>query len=204
MLQYSSSLRKAVANQSGAMEADTISLVLHEVQAKNGRSSKSHKSRENFLNMKKVFLILIILICGVFSASAQSTVYFIQGQKSVGVPVIIKINNQFAFELRGDEKVFTGIKSYTPCQKKCTINTEGKVIFSFDYQGPSAPDVPRPVAGEIQVNLYEGSVHYILYKQIATSPVSVSYILQELSDAQGKKLIKDTKKYIVTKEYVYP
>jgi len=38
----------AVANQSGTMEADTISLVLHKVQAKHGRSSKSQMSRGKF------------------------------------------------------------------------------------------------------------------------------------------------------------
>jgi len=40
---------KAAANQSRAMEADTISLVLNEVQAKHRRSSKNQMSRENFL-----------------------------------------------------------------------------------------------------------------------------------------------------------
>ena len=52
----------AVANQSGAMEADTIS--------KNGRSSKSHTSRRN----KYSLVIFVCLFCfATFSTYAQDT-----------------------------------------------------------------------------------------------------------------------------------
>jgi len=52
MLQFSDlTIEKAVANQGGAMEAETIS--------KNGRSSKSHMSRGNIF-MGKMFLLLML------------------------------------------------------------------------------------------------------------------------------------------------
>jgi len=57
-------IKEAVANQSGAMEADTIS--------KNGRSSKSQKSRESI--MKRIFLFFVVFCVSVASTFAQDVI----------------------------------------------------------------------------------------------------------------------------------
>jgi hypothetical protein len=51
-------LIEAAADDSRAMEADTIS--------KHGRSSKSHTSRKNFLAMKGVNLLFMFSVCAIF------------------------------------------------------------------------------------------------------------------------------------------
>jgi len=57
MVKFSKSVGTAVANQGGAMEADTIS--------KNGASSKSQMSRANFLNY---LVIVVIAVAAVFTS----------------------------------------------------------------------------------------------------------------------------------------
>jgi len=59
MVQYYNSIETASANQSGAMEADTIS--------KNGRSSKSHMSRGNIFQ----FVLLTIAAILIFSSCSK-------------------------------------------------------------------------------------------------------------------------------------
>ena len=65
MLQSSSNLSGAVANQSGAMEADTIS--------KHGRNSKSQTSRGNILKMFFIFVIFSLILSCTQRSSKPST-----------------------------------------------------------------------------------------------------------------------------------
>ena len=81
MLQFSNlTIEAAVANQSGAMEADTIS--------KNGRSSKSLTSRGNFiiymLNRKFILVLLAVVL----------TAGYAQGQLTFGPQVGVNYTNK--------------------------------------------------------------------------------------------------------------
>lgn len=152
------------------------------------------------INTFKIAIIAIILmfVCSSISNTfAQSTVYFICNDSWVPVPV--KINNQAAFDLKGTPKGNKYASFYSPCQKKVILYTEGKVIFSFDFERPnySNPDLPFNHAGEIQLTLSENSVHYIQFKSKGWN----DYIFEELSEKEGKKLLTK-KKYILTPDYI--
>jgi len=71
MLQFSKTIEAAVANQSGAMEADTIS--------KNGRSSKSQMSRINNDNKVAILVFLIVQLSVMISCSSEKM--FIQNEE---------------------------------------------------------------------------------------------------------------------------
>lgn len=113
-------------------------------------------------------LIPVLLFLGVMSVSAQSTVYFFV--PSIGnCECALKMNGDSIAQLRGPYKktinnsVFkVPYVVYDDAYKKCTFKEEGKVIFVVDYryQIPSTLETKQLLA-EIQINLSEGSVHYI-------------------------------------------
>lgn len=160
---------------------------------KNEESSKNLVS----IKMKRFFLISIILLCGIFSTFAQSTVYFVS--ETSWVPVPINVNNQKVIELKGELKGNKYASYHSPCKKKCTLYSEGKVIFSFDFERPnySNSNAPFKHAGEIQVTLSENSVHYIRFKSKGWN----DYTFEELSEKEGEKLFAK-KKYVLTPEYI--
>ena len=147
--------------------------------------------------MKKYLLISIILLCGVFSTYAQSTVYFFAIESWVPIP--IKINNQDAFVLKGSPKGKNLTSRYSPCRKECILYSEGKIVFSFEFlrTNQANTNIVYKYADEIQLTLSENSVHYILVKSKGFN----DYTFQELSEKDGEKLAKN-KKYVLTPKYV--
>ena len=87
---------------------------------------------------------------------------------------------------------------YHAAKKKVTINEEGKALFSAKYTFYANMDRnnPRDMVAELQLNLSEGSVHYIQLKFKGMNDVQ----LIELSEKEGLKLLKD-KKYQELPDY---
>jgi len=125
--------------------------------------------------IKKASLISVFLLLGVFSTFAQSTIYLMYDVEYFAPEMPIKINGEEAFSLVGEKKVLLvygkpifDAPIYTKSKRKCTLNVEGKVILSFDVDvkignAVSLPPLNRviPYSDEIQLNLSQGSVHYI-------------------------------------------
>lgn len=113
-------------------------------------------------------LVPIFFFLGALSISAQSTVYFFVPTTGNN-ECALKMNGDSIFQLRGPYKktlnnsVFkVPYVIYDDAYKKCVFKEEGKVLFVADYryQNPSTLETQQ-VLSEIQVNLSEGSVHYI-------------------------------------------
>jgi hypothetical protein len=171
MKKYLNSFKQSAnLSSEGAMESED--------HFKNGASLKS---------LTKKGLFFIVLLCGVLSAFAQSTVYLCYDYPNKLFPIPIKINNQEVFTLTAKT------------QKVCTFYSEGKIIISFDTpaNNPYAPDITYQWADEIQLTLSKNSVHYVKIKNKGMKYVQI----QQLSENEGKKEFA-RKKYKVTPEYI--
>ena len=138
--------------------------------------------------------------------SAQSTVYFFTKTITSAETMITK-NGKDLFELRGPEKsrvepiAMSGMKmasiSYSPAYKKCIFNDEGKVLFGINYDFTNVKTLEiSHLKGEIQLNLAEGSIHYV---QVAPKGL-FDIQFKELSEKEALKLLKN-KKYVELPEY---
>ena len=136
MLQFSNlTIGRAVANQSEAMEADTIS--------KNGRSLKSHTSRRNFLTiMLGIFFTIAIFFVPVTSAFAQDKIYYFQS-----------IPTEESNEIK--ECPQNLIDNYDSPGKWYSFSnaTEGKLVF---YRRENANALYKTVEGQIINGKKEG------------------------------------------------
>lgn len=160
------------------------------------------------MSAKQIHVILLITLFGFCSTPttfAQSTVYFFMG-KIANSTCIMKLNGKEAFELRGPlQKTISPAPPmqypynvYSPCTKKCTFKNEGKMLFSVDMQFTNATSgVVSKMAGEIQLNLAEGSVYYVKVTNKGLHDVQFKEITQKEAD----KLLKN-KKYVCLPEYI--
>ena len=123
------SIEVAVANCSGAMEADTIS--------KNGRSSKSQMSRKNLMNKA---LLFCIGLCASISLWGQT--YSFEGTNNLSFDEDVKIdlNNMIlrSCEYIADEPVETGFsienyKKYTEGNSIVIWFSIKEIYNEFDY-----------------------------------------------------------------------
>lgn len=114
-------------------------------------------------------------------------------------------NGSEIFDLRGPEKNTLNHPSfkvpsvsYQPAYRKCLFKEDGKVLFSVDYAFTNVrTGEVRKLAAEIQLNLEEGSVHYI---QLAFKGLN-DIQFKELTEKEAAKLLKD-KKYKELPDYV--
>lgn len=152
--------------------------------------------RDIIMFSKKMFFICLILSCLSFSmVSAKSIVYVFAVEAWVPIPV--KINSQEAFEMKGTPKGKDLTARFSACKKKCILNSEGKVIFSFEFSRINqATGTVYNYADEIQLNLSEGSVHYIQIKPKGFN----DYTFKELSEKEANKLLNN-KKCLLLPEY---
>ena len=82
------------------------------------------------------------------------------------------------------------IDVYDPCVKKCILNREGKTVVSFDFKYINhANGSTNNMAAEIQLNLSEGSVHYIKICRKGFSDVQI----KEIKEKEANKKLKDKK-----------
>jgi len=149
--------------------------------------------------MKRLFLVLLVLLSGMVYSYAQSTVYFFSPQM-MDNKCMIKLNGKEVFEMRGPlKKVMTPqgydpFRVYSPCYRKCLFRNEGKMLFILEVT--STKD-NRKWTAEIQLNLTEGSVHYVKMGAKGLNDVQFT----ELTQKEGEKLLKN-KKYIPLDDYV--
>ncbi len=149
--------------------------------------------------MKRSFLVLVVLLSGMVYSYAQSTVYFFSPQL-MDMKCMVKLNGKKAIEMRGPFKKTLTPKGYdpfyiySPCYRKCLFKNEGKMLFVLD--AASTKD-NRKWTAEIQLNLMEGSVHYVKIASKGFSDVQ----FKELTQKEGEKLLKN-KKYVPLDDYV--
>ena len=143
-------------------------------------------------NIKSLFIAALLLIC-VMSVSAQSTVYFFIPSNG-SYECSLKMNSNNIGELRGslkktmnDDIFKTPYKVYNAAYKKCTVKEEGKVLFAIDYKFTNCTTLKvSEVPAEIQLNLSEGSVHYV-----SIAPKGFSNVqLKELTEKEAQKYFK--------------
>lgn len=142
-------------------------------------------------------LIAVLLCLGAVSVSAQSTVYFFI--PSLGsYECNLKMNGNNIGDLRGslkktmDDSMFkTPYKVYEAAYKKCVVKEEGKTLFAVDYKFTNCTNmVVSEIAAEIQLNLSEGSVHYI-----RLAPKGISDLqFKELTEKEAQKLLNKYEK----------
>ncbi len=155
--------------------------------------------------MKRLFLVLVVLLGGMLCSYAQSTVYFFMRSVSNST-CMMKLNGKDVFEMRGPLKktmkavgpMIYPVHVYSPSKRKCTFKNKGKMLFTFDmkYTLPTTGEVKTYLA-EIQLNLTEGSVHYVRIGAKGLNDVQFT----ELTQKEGEKLLKN-KKYIPLDDYV--
>lgn len=151
--------------------------------------------------LRVALLAAFFMLSSSLKASAQSTVYIITTvQWWEATP--INIDGEEAFRLDGElEHLGAGLYAHSKSIKKCTFNTEGRKLISFDYSmpHPSLEDGPTLYyAGEIILNLYDGSEHFV-----ALCPQGTGFQLKEISAKKAKKYFKN-KKFEMLPEYIEP
>lgn len=160
------------------------------------------------LTFKVLFLSLFLFSFYSEKAEAQSVVYLI-GKKFANAESEVTVNGKDKFEFRGpvdkvkvtpptsmtDTLVLTTYKS---CIKKCTFNEPGKVLLNwkYNYTNPVNKNVQH-YESEIQLNLTEGSVHYVELKIKITNDIE----MVELNEKKGAKLVAKGK-HVTLPEYV--
>lgn len=160
------------------------------------------------MSTKQIHVILLIALFGLCSIStvfAQSTVYFFMG-KIANTTSTVKVNGKEAFELRGPlQKTISPTPPlqypyhlYSACKKKCVFKEEGKMLFFVDMKFTNATSgAVSNMVGEIQLNLSEGSEHYVKVTNKGLHDVQ----LKEITQKEAEKLLKN-KKYVLLPEYI--
>lgn len=164
--------------------------------------------RDNIMTVyinKPRIIILLVMFGFLFSSeiSAQSVVYFFVPTTSSN-ECTLKMNSAEIGELRGPlKKTIKPIapmkipyKTYAPCYKKCTVKQEGKVLFAIDYKFTNVSTMTvSEIPAEIQLNLSEGSVHYI---KLAPKGLNNNQF-KEITEKEAQKLLK---KNVALPEYI--
>ena len=155
-------------------------------------------------SLARLIMAVAIMLCGTIVGNAQSTVYVFM-RSSVNADCVMSINGGQSFEIRGPlKRTMMNLSGpepnrfYHAAKKKVIIKEEGKALFSAKYTFYANMDRnnPRDMVAELQLNLSEGSVHYIQLKFKGMNDVQ----LIELSEKEGLKLLKD-KKYKELPDY---
>lgn len=163
---------------------------------------------KTLLFQKKFYAILLFSLFGLFSVSAysQSTVYFFMKKSAGNVELSLKLNGKDISKIdlpikkkySSDEMFRIPYYVYSPWVKKCTLNREGKVLFSFDCKQTNPTNLKvSNFLSEIQLNLTNGSIHYISL----TNKGLFDMQLKEITEKEANKLLNN-KKYVSLSEYV--
>jgi hypothetical protein len=145
------------------------------------------------VQLKGFFVLVFFFFLGVSYMSAQSTVIFFTPSTSSN-ECVLKMNGNVIGELRGPLKKTTEhsmfkipYKTYEAAYKKCVIKEEGKVLFAVDYTFTNCTTLAvSEIPSEIQLNLSEGSVHYV-----RLAPKGVSNLeFKEITEKEAQKLLK--------------
>ena len=140
--------------------------------------------------MKKILSLIIIVFFSTFSLiikanSAQKEFY---GTASTGVvelissPIIVK-NEELTFDIYKSDLNYGNVAT--------------KVSAKYTFYANMDRSNPRDMVAEIQLNLSEGSVHYIKLSFKGMNDVQ----LKEVEEKEGLKLLKD-KKYKELPEFI--
>lgn len=156
-------------------------------------------------SLARLIVAVAIMLSGTNVANAQSTVYVFM-RSSVNADCVMSINGSEPFEIRGPlKRTMMNLhgpepnKFYHPAKKKIVLKEEGKALLSAKYTFYANMDRsnPRDMVAEIQLNLSEGSIHYIQLSFKGMNDVQ----LKEISEKEGLKLLKD-KKYKELPEFI--
>ncbi len=154
-----------------------------------------------------VFVFVTTWMLSLSSANAQSTIYFFTQSTSSfgeGYKVDVSVNGKSGFSMLGPLKKTMNSPStnlslyvYHAAKRKCIVKDEGKVLFDVNYTFTNRNGMLTNFTAEIQLNLTEGSVHYVNMVPKGLTDVQ----LKVLSEKEASKLMKD-KKYQELPEYI--
>ena len=161
-------------------------------------------------SQSRIITLLLLAWLTVAAAHAESTVYFFS-KEFANIECTLKVNGQEIGEFRGTVKKTIEPTSsvsdvmkmpytvYHACKKKCSIIEEGKVIFSVNFKFTNGSTLSvSEYDTEIQLNLTEGSVHYIELTNKGRKDIQ----LKEISEKDAQKKLKDDKKYEWLPDYI--
>lgn len=152
-----------------------------------------------------LIILAVTLACCSTSAFAQSTVYIFM-RSLANSDCTMSINGGEPFSIQGPfKKAMANVinpsmptKIYHPAIKKCIIKEEGKALFAANLDFTNVINgTVRKMAAEIQLNLSEGSVHYIKVGAKGLNDIQI----KEVDEKEGLKLLKN-KKYKELPDYV--
>ena len=169
--------------------------------------------RDIVMNLRKIFAqFFVAVIMGVFAimpANAESTVYIFMRSSNCfgdGGYVNLTINGIDTCSMRGPLKKTMGnvanpslpLFMYKPAKRKFILPEDGKYLFAVDWQFVTGQGRVSNLTAEIQLNLTEGSVHYVEIKAKGLNDLE----FKELTEKEGLKALKD-KKYVELPEHTY-
>lgn len=150
------------------------------------------------LSKKNIVLAVLMLAIGSQNLKAQSTVYFFV-RSSANSEITLKKNGQDLFEMRGNLKktikptspMKLPLYNYFPAFRKCEFKDEGKVLFGVEnkYTNCVTEEVTT-MAGEIQINLSEGSIHYLYITSKGLNDIQ----FKEITEKEALKMMKEKKR----------
>lgn len=152
----------------------------------------------------RLIVVAVFMLCATTSTNAQSAVYVFM-RSAVNADCVMSVNGGESFEIRGPlKKTMMNLSGpepnrfYHPAKKKIVLKDEGKALFSAKYTFYANMDRsnPRDLVAEIQLNLSEGSIHYIKIGAKGLNDIQI----KEVDEKEGLKLLKD-KKYKELPEY---
>lgn len=155
-------------------------------------------------NLARLIVTVVIMLCGTNSISGQSTVYVFM-RSATSAECVMSINGGEPFDICGPFKKALmnpggePIRQYHPGKKKLVLKAEGKALFSAKntFYALGDRNKARDMVAEIQLNLSEGSVHYIKVGFKGLNDIQI----KEVDEKEGLKLLKD-KKYKELPEYI--
>lgn len=141
----------------------------------------------------RIFMAACLICFTSTNVYAQSTVYFFTPSTSSNECLLMMNGNEIG-ELRGplkktmEHSMFKiPYKTYDAAYKKCIIKEEGKVLFAINYKFTNCSTLAvSEIPAEIQLNLSEGSVHYV-----KIAPKGVTNVqFKEITEKEAQKLLK--------------
>lgn len=150
---------------------------------------------------QKFFLVAAMLLSvGVYSAKAQSTVYFFVDFRFWNSEYAFKANGNEAFKLVPEGKPvskYSDVIMYNMVARKVTFTNPGSYVIAVDCPTPKGD-----LHAELNLNLEDGETYYVL----VNSSMKRSFYMESLEEKEGLKILKKAQKsdkYTFNADFTY-
>lgn len=150
---------------------------------------------------QKFFLVAAMLLSvGVYSAKAQSTVYFFVDFRFWNSEYVFSANGKEAFKLVPEGKLvskYSDVVMYNMVARKVTFTNPGSYVIAVD-----CPSARGDYHAELNLNLEDGETYYVE----VNSTMKRSFYMENLEEKAGLKLLKKAQKsdkYTINEDFTY-